>query len=256
MAKPIPKSSDEIILMREAGRSAMRVLRKASSAVSPGVITAELDRQIGDWIAEEGGTSAFLGYRGFPANACISVNEEVIHGIGSARRLQFGDLVKLDIGVRRKGFIGDVAMTVPCGGCSPVAQKLLDVTVQALREGLGQIRANCTTNDIGRSVQRVVESAGFGVVREFCGHGVGRTVHEEPQVPNYVESGHSTRLKSGVTIAVEPMVTVGSPSVKILSDGWTVVTHDRQLSAHFEHTVLVTDDGFEILTDDGLPPLY
>ena len=256
MAKPTPKTPDEIALMREAGKSAMRVLRKAASVVAPGITTADLDRQIGDWIREDGGTSAFLGYRGFPGNSCISVNEEVIHGIGGSRRLQFGDLVKLDIGVRRKGFIGDVAMTVPCGGCSPIAQKLLDVTIQALREGLFQIRPNCSTNDIGRSVQRVVEDAGFGVVREFCGHGVGRTVHEEPQVPNYVDSGHASRLKPGFTIAVEPMVTVGSPAVKILSDGWTVVTHDRQLSAHFEHTVLVTDDGFEILTDDGLPALY
>lgn len=234
----------------------MGVLRSATALVQPGVTTAELDQAIGGLIERCGGTSAFLGYRGFPANACISVNEEVIHGIGGPRRLQFGDLVKLDIGVRHRGFIGDVAMTVACGGCSPTAQKLMDVTMQALREGLGQVRAGATTVDVGRAVQRTVESAGFGVVREFCGHGVGRSVHEEPQVPNYVDVGGAVKLRAGLTIAIEPMVTVGSPSVKILSDGWTVVTHDRQLSAHYEHTVLVTEDGFEVLTDDGMPPLY
>lgn len=242
--------------MRLAGRAAMTVLRRAAGAVRPGVTTGEIDAMVGKWISEAGGRSAFLNYRGFPANACISVNEEVIHGIGGTRRLQFGDLVKLDIGVQLKGFIGDVAMTVPCGGCSPVAQKLLDVTVQALREGLRQVRGGATTVDVGSAVQKVVESAGFGVVREFCGHGVGRNVHEEPQVPNYVDSRSSVRLRPGLTIAIEPMVTVGSPAVKILDDGWTVVTQDRQLSAHFEHTVLVTEGGFEILTDDGLPPLY
>jgi methionyl aminopeptidase len=256
MAKPVPKTAAEIDSMRLAGRMAMRVLRRAAGAVGPGITTGELDQLIGRWIAEEGGTSAFLGYRGFPANACISVNEEVIHGIGGVRRLQFGDLVKLDIGVRARGFVGDVAMTVACGGCSPIAQKLLDVTIQGLREGIGQVRGGSTTVDVGRAVQRVVEAAGFGVVREFCGHGVGRNVHEEPQVPNYVDLRNSVRLKPGVTIAIEPMVTVGSPSVKILDDGWTVVTHDRQLSAHFEHTVLVTEGGAEILTDDGMPPLY
>ena len=242
--------------MRASGKLAMGVLRSAAALVRPGVTTGELDQAIGSLIEQCGGTSAFLGYRGFPANACISVNEEVIHGIGGPRRLQFGDLVKLDIGVRHRGFIGDVAMTVACGGCSPTGQKLMDVTMRALREGLSQIRAGATTLDVGRAVQRAVEGAGFGVVREFCGHGVGRNVHEEPQVPNYVDVRGSVKLRAGLTIAIEPMVTVGSPSVKILSDGWTVVTHDRQLSAHFEHTVLVTEDGFEVLTDDGMPPLY
>jgi len=256
MARPVPKTPSEIESMRTSGKMAMGVLRRASSLVRPGLTTSELDQAIGGLIAESGGTSAFLGYRGFPRNACISVNEEVIHGIGGPRRLQFGDLVKLDIGVRYKGFVGDVAMTVACGGCSPAAQKLMDVTIQGLREGLRQVRSGSTTVDVGRAVQSVVEAAGFGVVREFCGHGVGRNVHEEPQVPNYVDLRGAVKLRAGLTIAIEPMVTLGSPSVKILGDGWTVVTHDRHLSAHFEHTVLVTEDGFEVLTDDGMPSLY
>lgn len=256
MAKPVPKTASEIESMRRAGRVAMQVLRRAASAVQPGITTGEIDRQIGGWISELGGKSAFLGYRGFPGQACISVNEEVIHGIGGARRLQFGDLVKLDIGVRFEGFVGDVAMTVACGGCEPAAQRLMDVTRQALREGISKVRSGGTTLDIGRAVQRVVESAGLGVVREFCGHGVGRSVHEEPQVPNYADSRDSVRLRVGMTIAIEPMVTIGNPAVKILDDEWTVVTQDRRLAAHFEHTVLVGECGAEILTDDGLNPLY
>lgn len=256
MAKPTPKSASEIEAMRLAGRMAMSVLRRASGVVQPGVTTGEVDRWIGEWIREMGGKSAFLGYRGFPGNACISVNEEVIHGIGGARALRMGDLVKLDVGVRVGGFVGDVAMTVPCGGCKPEGQHLLDVTRQALREGISKVKAGCTTRDIGRAVQKVVEGAGLGVVREFCGHGVGRSVHEEPQVPNYADGRDSVRLRAGVTIAIEPMVTAGDGAVKILGDGWTVVTQDQGLAAHFEHTVLVVDGGAEILTDDGLAPLY
>ncbi|MFM8419447.1 MAG: type I methionyl aminopeptidase [Verrucomicrobiota bacterium] len=256
MAKPVPKSATEIDAMRLAGRVAMSVLRRASAAVQPGVTTGDLDHWIGEWIREIGGKSAFLGYRGFPGNACISVNEEVIHGIGGSRSLRMGDLVKLDVGVRVGGFVGDVAMTVPCGGCNPEGQRLLDVTKQALREGIAKVKAGCTTLDIGRAVQGVVEGAGLGVVREFCGHGVGRSVHEEPQVPNYADGRDSVRLRAGVTIAIEPMVTVGDGAVKILGDGWTVVTQDRGLAAHFEHTVLVVEGGAEILTDDGLAPLY
>lgn len=256
MGKPVIKTPGEISLMRDAGRSAMRVMRKAQAAIVPGLRTDELDRQVGLWIGQEDAVSAFLGYRGFPGQACISINEEVIHGIGGTRRIQFGDLVKLDIGVRKAGYIGDMAATVACGGGTPMVQKLMDVTIQALREGIAQVKAGNTTQDVGRAVHRVVTTAGFGVVREFCGHGVGRSVHEEPQVPNYVDRRESVCLRAGMTIAIEPMVTVGSPAVRILEDGWTVVTQDRQLSAHFEHTVLVTATGHEILTDDGFPPLY
>ena len=256
MGKPVIKTQAEIEGMRAAGRVAARVLRTGVAMVAPGKTTREIDIAIGDCIKREDGVSAFLGYRGFPANACISVNEAVIHGIGGDRRLQFGDLVKLDIGVRYRGFIGDVAMTVSVGGCSPLAQKLMDVTVGSLYKGISAARANALVSDIGQAVQGYVEAAGFGVVREFCGHGVGRSLHEEPQVPNYVDGRNRERLRAGVTIAIEPMVTVGSPLVEVLSDRWTVVTRDRQLSAHFEHTVLITDGEPEILTRDEEGPLY
>ncbi len=180
----------------------------------------------------------------------------MIHGIGDGRRLQFGDLLKIDVGVRYQGFIGDVAMTVIVGGGTPRFQKLLDTTIQSLYEGISAAQAGARVVDIGRAVERCVVGAGYGVVREFCGHGVGRNVHEEPQVPNYVDPKSVTRLKSGMTIAIEPMVTLGNAAVEILDDGWTVVTRDRQVSAHFEHTVLITDSGPEILTRDEESQLY
>lgn len=242
--------------MRQAGRIAARVLREAVGLVTPGLMTVELDRQVGEVIRRHDAVSAFLGYRNFPRECCISVNEAVVHGIGSERRLQFGDLVKLDIGVRYKGFVGDVAMSVAVGGCSPLAQKLMDVTVQALYEGISCARPGNRVSDISRAVQRRVEDAGFSVVREFVGHGVGRAVHEDPQVPNYVDARSNAKLKPGMTIAIEPMVNVGGAAVEILADQWTVLTKDRQLSAHFEHTVLIGGDGAEILTRDELPALY
>ena len=256
MSAPLIKTEDEIAGMRVAGRLAAEVLRAAAALVTPGLVTSYLDRAVGELIQARGARSAFLGYRGFPGQCCISVNEAVIHGIGDGRRLQFGDIVKLDIGVRHRGFVGDVAMSIPCGGCSPSAQNLLDVTVQALYKGISAVRAGNRTSDIGRAVQQVVEGAGLGVVREFCGHGVGRSVHEEPQVPNYADTRNAVRLRAGMTIAIEPMVTSGDPRVVVLDDDWTVVTADRQLSAHFEHTVLVTDGEAEILTRDDSGPLY
>lgn len=256
MAKPVPKRPQEIELMREAGRVACQVLRQSAKLVVPGLTTQELDRKVGELIRSQGATSAFLGYRGFPANCCLSVNEAVIHGIGNSRRLQFGDLLKLDVGVRVRGYVGDVAMTVAVGGCSPTAQDLMDVTIKSLHAGIRAAKPGNRVSDIGRAVQAVVEAAGYGVVREFCGHGVGRTVHEEPQVPNYVDPHNRVRLEPGFTIAVEPMVTAGHPAVRLLDDQWTVVTVDRQVSAHFEHTLLITDSGAEILTKDGEAPLY
>ena len=242
--------------MREAGKLAAVVLRSAAALVEPGLSTAELDAKVGELIKANGAVSAFHGYRGFPGQCCISVNEAVVHGIGDARRLQFGDIVKLDIGVRNKGFVGDVAMSVAVGGCLPAGQKLMDVTTQALYDGISVARAGNRVSDISRAVQKRVEAAGFSVVREFVGHGVGRSVHEDPQVPNYVDPRNSVRLRAGMTIAIEPMVNAGGAAVEVLGDRWTVVTKDRQLSAHFEHTVLVTDGEAEILTKDGLPPLY
>lgn len=251
------KSPREIESMRKAGAVAARVLREASLLVTPGVSTGDLDVQVGQIIRRHGAVSAFHRYRDFPGQCCISVNEGVIHGIGGVRRVQLGDLVKLDVGVRFEGMVGDVAMTVACGGCSPAAQKLIDVTIKALYAGVSFARAGNRVTTVGRAVQEWVESNGFGVVREFCGHGVGRSVHEDPQVPNYDDGRRGgVRLKPGMTIAIEPMVTAGKPAVEILEDGWTVVTQDRQFAAHFEHTVLVTEGDPEILTRDDLPNLY
>lgn len=256
MPTPQPKTPSEVALVKRAGSIAALVLRKASDSIRPGITTLELDRTVGALIESEGATSAFLGYRGFPANCCISVNEGVVHGIASERRLQYGDLVKLDVGVRYRGFVGDVAMTVAVGGCSPLAQKLMDVTIDSLHLGIAQARAGNKVSDISRAIQNHVEANGFNVVREFVGHGVGRSVHEEPQIPNYVDDRYNCRLVPGLTLAIEPMVNAGAPGVEILRDHWTVVTKDRQLSAHYEHTVLVTDGDPEILTRDEGKPLY
>jgi methionyl aminopeptidase len=256
MGRPIIKTAEEIRAMRAAGRIASKVLRGAAMMAAPGLTTRELDVEVGRLIASHGSVSAFLGYRGFPGQCCLSVNEAVIHGIGDGRRLQFGDLLKIDVGVRHQGFIGDVAMTMIVGGGSPKFQKLLDTTIQSLYEGISAAQSGARVSDIGRAVERCVVGAGYGVVREFCGHGVGRNVHEEPQVPNYVDPKSVMRLRSGMTIAIEPMVTLGNSAVEILDDGWTVVTRDRQVSAHFEHTVLITDSGPEILTRDEESHLY
>lgn len=258
MARPVLKKAHEVELMRGAGRAACRVLRQAAQWVQPGMTTRELDRKVGELIAAEGGTSAFLGYRGFPMQCCLSVNEAVIHGIGNQRRLQFGDLLKLDVGVRHGGYVGDVAMTLAVGGCSPRDQDLMDVTIRSLHAGISAARPGGRVMDIGRAVEKVVKAAGYGVVREFCGHGVGKSVHEEPQVPNYVDRGAGGKvlLVPGMTLAIEPMVTAGDPAVRLLDDQWTVVTADGRNSAHFEHTILITETGAEILTKDGEAALY
>ncbi len=250
------KTGAEISAMREACSMAATVLRKSAALVTPGLTTAALDAAVGELIRSYGGVSAFIGYRNFPSQCCLSVNEGVVHGIGDQRRLQFGDVLKLDIGVRYRGFIGDVAMSIAVGGCSPIGQKLMDATTQALYLGISSARSGNRVSDISRAIQRHVEGNGFSIVREFVGHGVGRSLHEEPQIPNFVDKRSSDKLVAGMTIAIEPMVNAGAAPVEILPDGWTVVTKDRQLSAHFEHTVLVTDGEPEILTRDGLPPLY
>ena len=230
--------------MRKAGLIAASVLREGVKLVEPGLKTEVLDRAIGSIIRRHGATSAFFRYRDFPGQCCISVNEAVIHGIGNERRLMFGDLVKLDVGVRVDGFIGDVAMTVAVGGCSVEAQKLMDVTVQALYKGISFARPGNRVNDIGRAIQGVVESEGYGVVREFCGHGVGRSLHEEPQIPNYVDPERGqVRLKPGMTLAIEPITGLGLENTRELPDGWTIEAVDGQLAAHFEHTILLTQIG-------------
>jgi len=235
--------------MRPAGWVAGKVLEEMAAFVRPGVTTRQLDNFAAERIRSHGAKSAFLGYRNFPCQTCLSVNDEVVHGLASDRELKFGDLLSMDVGVVYKGFIGDTARTVSVGGCSLAAQRLLDVTERALYLGIAQARPGNRVVDISVAVQAYVEANGFGVVREFVGHGVGRSMHEEPQVPNFDEGKKSSpRLKPGMTIAIEPMVNAGGPNVKILKDGWTVVTQDGSLSAHFEHTVLVTAGEPEILT--------
>jgi methionyl aminopeptidase len=225
------------------------VLEDVASFVQPGVSTRDVDEFAAGRIKFYGGKSAFLGYRKYPCYICISVNEQVVHGLAGPRRLQFGDIVSLDVGVLYQGFIGDTARTVAVGGCDVAAQRLMDVTEQALQLGISQATAGNRVVDISRAVQEFVESNGCSVVREFVGHGVGRSVHEEPQVPNFVENNKtSPKLRPGMTIAIEPMVNAGKPEVLVLNDGWTVVTKDGSMSAHFEHTVLITEGEAEILT--------
>ena len=249
MAGIIFKTPRDLEAMRPACRVAREVLDTVAAFIRPGVTTRQIDDFAAQTIRQHGAKSAFLGYRKYPCHICISVNEEVVHGMAGDRRVEFGDIVSLDVGVRHNGFIGDNATTVPVGGCGVAAQRLLDVTEQALYIGIAQARGGNRVVDISRAIQQHVESHGYSVVREFVGHGVGRSVHEEPQVPNFVESGKkSPLLRPGMTIAIEPMVNAGRAEVKILKDKWTVVTVDRQLSAHFEHTVLITEGEAEILT--------
>lgn len=242
------KSPTEIGYMRAACRVAALVLNDVGRYITPGVTTSEIDSYAGEIIARHGAKSAFLGYRQYPCHTCISVNEEVVHGIGGKRRVVFGDIVSLDVGVNLEGWIGDNARTIAVGGCSVEAQHLMDVTERSLEEGVRAALVGNRVVDISRAVQKCVEAGGYTVVREFVGHGVGRSMHEEPQIPNYVDGKSSPRLRAGMTLAIEPMVNAGKAAVEILGDGWTVVTRDRSLSAHFEHTVLVTDSGPEILT--------
>ncbi len=244
----ILKTERDLEQMRPAGVVAATVLEEVSAFVKPGVTTRQVDQFAAERIRHHGGKSAFLGYRKYPCHTCISVNDEVVHGLANDRQLRFGDIVSVDCGVIYKGFIGDTARTIAVGGCGVAAQRLMDVTQQALAEGVAQAVAGNRVTDISRAIQTYVEGNGYNVVREFVGHGVGRTMHEEPQVPNFVDAKSNQRLRPGMTIAIEPMVNAGRPDVKILKDGWTVVTQDGSLSAHFEHTVLITEGEPEILT--------
>ena len=234
--------------IRRACHVASDVLQAVIDNVRPGVTTWELDELAAEQTRNRGARSAFLGYKKFPRHTCISVNDEVVHGIAGRRALRFGDIASVDVGVIFEGYVGDVARTVAVGGCSAPAQQLMDITRQALAQGIAQARAGHRVADISGAIQRFVEANGCSVVREFVGHGVGRSIHEEPQVPNFVDGKASPKLKAGMTIAIEPMVNAGTAAVRELNDGWTVVTSDGSLSAHFEHTVLVTDGDPEILT--------
>ena len=244
----ILKNERDLQAMRPACAVAGSVLNEVSAFIKPGVTTAEVDQFAAARIKQYGAKSAFLNYRKYPCHTCISVNEQVVHGLAGPRQLRFGDIVSLDVGVVYNGFIGDTARTVAVGGCGVLAQRLMDVTEKALYEGIAQALPGGKVVDISRAVQKYVETNGFSVVREFVGHGVGRKMHEEPQVPNFDDGKPSPRLQPGMTLAIEPMVNAGGPEVKMLNDGWTVVTRDGSLSAHFEHTVLITEAEPEILT--------
>jgi methionyl aminopeptidase len=244
----ILKSDDEIKRMAEACRIVAMVLEKARAAIKPGISTGEIDRIVEAAIRERGAAPAFKGYRGYPGSVCTSVNEQVVHGIPAGRKLKQGDIISLDVGVHYNGFYGDAAVTVPVGSISAEAEKLLTVTEQSLTAGLEKARQGNRLSDISHAVQSTVEAAGFSVVRTFVGHGIGRDLHEEPQIPNFGLPGEGPELKEGMTLAIEPMVNAGTWQVEILDDGWTAVTKDRSLSAHFEHTVAITKNGCEILT--------
>ncbi|BCJ87317.1 type I methionyl aminopeptidase [Effusibacillus dendaii] len=244
----VSKSQIELDMMREAGRIVAMTHQELAKAIRPGITTKELDQIAEEFIKKNGGQSSFKGYHGYPASICTSVNEELVHGIPGNRTLKDGDIISIDIGVHKNGYHGDSAWTYPVGTISDVAAKLLRVTEESLLIGIEQAREGNRLSDIGHAVQQHVEAAGFSVVRDYVGHGIGREMHEDPQIPNYGPPNRGVRLKAGMTLAIEPMVNVGTYHCKTLADNWTVVTADGTLSAHFEHTVAVTKDGPVILT--------
>jgi methionyl aminopeptidase len=250
------KSRDEIAVMREAGLVVWEVLEELTKAVEPGITLEELDQIAKRETEKRGATCAFMGLYGFPKHICISVNDQVVHGIPNKRKLQEGDLVKLDHGAVVRGYYGDAARTVPVGKISAEAQKLVEVTRESLEAGIRAMVAGNRVSDIGSAVEAVIVPHGFGIVRDYVGHGIGKRPHEDPQVPNYGPALWSRgqpnpRLRPGIVLAVEPMINAGTHDVRTLADGWTVVTRDGKYSAHFEHTIAVTENGPEILTRPG-----
>ena len=245
----IIKNSEQLKLMREAGRITAEALMVAKEAVRPGISTKELDAKIRRHIENSGATPSFLGYSGFPGSACISINNEVIHGIPSAKRvLCEGDIVKIDVGARYRGYNGDSARTFPVGKVSDEALRLISVTEQSFYEAMKVAKPGNRIGDIGHAVESFVISNGFSIVKEFTGHGIGAELHEDPSIPNYGRAGRGARLYPGMTLAIEPMVNAGREEVKVRKDGWTVVTLDGKLSAHYENTLLITDQDPVILT--------
>lgn len=242
------KSSRDLHAMKDACRISAQALQLAGTLVRPGITTGEIDREIHRFITKAGAKPSFLGYGGFPASACISVNDTVIHGIPGTRVIREGDIVSVDVGAYYNGFHGDNAATFAAGAISPEAQGLLDATRESLMKGIEAAQAGNRIGDIGAAVQRYVEARGYSVVRQFVGHGVGTDLHEDPNVPNFGTPGRGPRLIPGMTIAIEPMINMGTHEVKILGDKWTTVTADGRLSAHFEHTIAITHDGPVILT--------
>ena len=244
----VRKSAPELDRMRAANALVADVLGELRAMVAPGISTADLDVAAERQIREANAVPAFKGYSGYPATLCASVNEAVVHGIPTSTPLVEGDIVSLDMGVVLDGFYGDSAITLPVGDIPDRVSKLLRVTKESLDLAIEQVQVNGYVSDIGHVVQRHVEAHGFSVVREFVGHGIGTKLHEDPQIPNYGDPGNGPRLEAGMVLAIEPMVTLGKPAVKVLDDGWTAVTRDGSLAAHFEHTVAVTDVGPEVLT--------
>ncbi len=247
----IYKTPQEIAVMRESNRIVARVLDEVARLVRPGVTTRELDRYAEARARELHAEPAFKGYRGYPASLCTSVNEEIIHGIPSDRRLRDGDIVGLDFGVRFEGFYGDAAVTVPVGEVSPLARRLIACAEESFRRGLAQMQDGHRLSDVSHAIQEYVEAQGFSVIRSFVGHGIGHAPHEEPQVPNFGPPGRGPKIKEGLTVAIEPMIAAGDWEEEILADGWTAVTRDRSLAAHYEHTVAMTAAGAEILSRTG-----
>lgn len=248
MAVIVIKSPKEVEAMRRAGKLTAEARSLAMSMVCAGVTTKEIDREIHHFITKSGAKPSFLGYGGFPGSACISVNDQVIHGIPGKRRILEGDIVSLDLGACIDGFNGDCAATVACGTVSEEAARLIRVTRESFFEGIKFARQGYRISDISHAIQEYVESHGFSVVREYVGHGIGAKLHEAPEVPNYGQPGHGPRLVKGMTLAIEPMVNAGGAGIRVLEDNWTVVTKDGKYSAHYENTVLITDGAPEILT--------
>ncbi|HPC04027.1 MAG TPA: type I methionyl aminopeptidase [Syntrophales bacterium] len=244
----ILKSREEIEKIRKSNRIAAQVLEKLREMIAPGVTTADLDRVAEEMSLKNSAKPAFKGYRGYPASLCTSINSEVVHGIPSARELREGDIVSLDFGILFDGYYGDSALTVPVKEVSPEAMRLIRVTRESLYRGIEEARAGNRLGDISAAVQEHVEAAGFSVVRDYVGHGIGKSLHEDPQIPNYGTRGRGIVLKKGMVLAIEPMVNEGGYGVRVTGDGWTVITEDGKLSAHFEHTIAISDDGPEILS--------
>ena len=244
----IIKSLREIELLRKSNIIVAEVLKKLKGMITPGVTTKELDQVAEDWIRSRGGIPAFKGYRGYPATLCTSINEEVVHGIPSQRKLKEGDIISIDVGVNFKGYFGDAAMTFPVGEIDEEAKRLMEVTEKALWIGIHEAKLGNRLYDISYAIQTWVEGHGFSVVRDFVGHGIGRDLHEEPQIPNFGSPHQGPRLEKGMVFALEPMVNEGTYEVKVLQDGWTVVTSDGKRSAHFEHSIAITDGEAEVLS--------
>ncbi|ERJ12366.1 type I methionyl aminopeptidase [Haloplasma contractile] len=244
----ICKTQREIDIMREAGRIVAIAHNELKKHIKPGITTLELDQIVEDLITSHNATPSFKGYNGFPGSICVSINEELVHGIPSKRKLKDGDIISIDIGAYYKGYHGDSAWTYPVGTISQESQRLLDVTEQSLFKGLAEAKPGNRLQDISHAIQKYAEDNGYTIVREFVGHGVGQELHEDPAIPNFGKPGKGPRLKKGMTLAIEPMVNQGERYVKMLPDNWTVITADKKLCAHFEHTIVILDDGYEILT--------